>query len=308
MGKIGDSSLDVFGFCLGGNTLGWTTDQAQSDAVLDAFAAAGGNFIDTADVYSAWVDGHQGGESETVIGNWMKARGNRDQMIVATKVGSAGGLSSTNVRERAEASLRRLQTDYIDLLYAHKDDPETSLEETLSAFGELVDEGKVRYVAASNYDADRLAEALAISARESLPRYQALQPHYNLVERRRYEGELSDLCAAEQVSCVPYYALASGFLTGKYRPQAPTDTMRGKLSGARYLDKPRALAVLEPLDEIAADHDVPVAAVALAWLEAQPTVVAPISSARTPEQLAELLVSLTVELSPDELARLSVSG
>jgi aryl-alcohol dehydrogenase-like predicted oxidoreductase len=308
MGKIGDSSLDVFGFCLGGNTLGWTTDQAQSDAVLDAFASAGGNFIDTADVYSAWVDGHQGGESEIVIGNWMQARGNRDQMIVATKVGSAGGLGSANVRERAEASLRRLQTDYIDLLYAHKDDPETSLEETLSAFGELVDEGKVRYVAASNYDADRLAEALAISARESLPRYQALQPHYNLVERRRYEGELSDLCASENVSCVPYYGLASGFLTGKYRPEAPTDTMRGNLSGARYLDKPRAVAVLEPLDEIAADHDVPVAAVALAWLEAQPTVVAPISSARTPEQLAELLVSLTVELSPDELARLSIGG
>jgi aryl-alcohol dehydrogenase-like predicted oxidoreductase len=308
MGKIGDSSLDVFGFCLGGNTLGWTTDQAQSDAVLDAFAAAGGNFIDTADVYSAWVDGHEGGESEIVIGNWMQARGNRDQMIVATKVGSAGGLSAANVRERAEASLRRLQTDYIDLLYAHKDDPDTSLEETLSAFGELVDEGKVRYVAASNYDAERLAEALAISARESLPRYQALQPHYNLVERRRYEGELADLCASENVSCVPYYALASGFLTGKYRPQAPTDTMRGRLSGARYLDKPRAVAVLEPLDEIAADHDVPVAAVALAWLEAQPTVVAPISSARTPEQLGELLTSLTVELSPDELARLSATG
>ena len=308
MGKIGDSSLDVFGFCLGGNTLGWTTDQAQSDAVMDAFVAAGGNFIDTADVYSAWVDGHEGGESEIVIGNWMQARGNRDQMIIATKVGSAGGLSSANVRERAEASLRRLQTDYIDLLYAHKDDPDTSLEETLSAFGELVDEGKVRYVAASNYDAERLAEALAISARESLPRYQALQPHYNLVERRRYEGELADLCAAENVSCVPYYALASGFLTGKYRPQAPTETMRGKLSGARYLDKPRAVAVLEPLDEIAADHGVPVAAVALAWLEAQPTVVAPIASARTPEQLAELLTSLTVELSPDELSRLSASG
>ena len=180
MGKIGDSSLDVFGFCLGGNTLGWTTDQAQSDAVLDAFTAAGGNFIDTADVYSAWVEGHQGGESEIVIGNWMQARGNRDQVIVATKVGSAGGLSSANVRERTEASLRRLQTDYIDLLYAHKDDPETALEETLSAFGELVDEGKVRYVAASNYDADRLAEALAISARGIAPALRgaatALQP------------------------------------------------------------------------------------------------------------------------------------
>jgi len=308
MGKIGDSTLEVFGFCLGGNTLGWTTDQTQSEAVLDAFTAAGGNFIDTADVYSAWVEGHQGGESETVIGNWMQARGNRDHVILATKVGSAGGLGAANVRERAEASLRRLQTDYIDLLYAHRDDPETPLEETLSAFAELIDEGKVRFVAASNYSAERLAEALAISSRESLPRYQALQPHYNLVERHRYEGELADLCAAEHVSCVPYYALASGFLTGKYRPGQPAETKRGTLSGARYLEKPRALAVLEPLDQIAADHGVPVAAIALAWLEAQPTVVAPVAGARTPEQLAELLVSLNVELSPDELARLSISG
>ena len=307
MGKIGDSTIDVFGFCLGGNTLGWTTDQAQSDAVLDAFTAAGGNFIDTADVYSAWVDGHQGGESETVIGNWLRARGNRDHVIVATKVGSAGGLGAANVRDRAEASLRRLQTDYIDLLYAHKDDPETPLEETLGAFGELIDEGKVRYVAASNYPAERLAEALAISARESLPRYQALQPHYNLVERRRYEGELADLCADEHLSCVPYYGLASGFLTGKYRPGQDAETMRGALSGARYLDKPRALAMLEPLDQIAAEHGVPIAAIALAWLEAQPTVLAPVAGARTPEQLGELMVSLTVELSPEELARLSIT-
>jgi aryl-alcohol dehydrogenase-like predicted oxidoreductase len=303
--KIGNSSLDVFPFCLGGNTLGWTTDERESFAVLDAFVEAGGNFIDTADVYSAWVDGHEGGESETVLGSWMTARANRDDVVLATKVGSAGGLSAENVRRRAEACLERLQTDHIDLLYAHKDDAETPLPETLGAFGELVAEGKVRYVGASNYSASRLREALELSSREGLPRYEALQPHYNLLRRESYEGELAGLCAEEHVACVPYYALASGFLTGKYRPGEETDTRRGPLSGARYLDDARAVSLLGTLDEIAADRGVPVAAISLAWLRVQPTVVAPIASARTPEQLSELLTSMTVTLSGDELARLS---
>ena len=305
MPQIGASSLDVFPFCLGGNILGWTTDEAQSFAVLDAFLAAGGNFIDTADVYSAWVDGHEGGESETVLGAWMTARGNRDDVVLATKVGSAGGLSAPNVRRRVQACLERLQTDHIDLLYAHRDDPETPLQETLSAFGELVGAGTVRSIGASNYSAARLREALEISARAGLPRYEALQPHYNLVKRDAYEGELADLCAAENIACVPYYALASGFLTGKYRRGEEGDTRRGALSGARYLENDDAVSLLDTLGEIAADRGVPVAAVSLAWLAAQPTVVAPIASARTPEQLSELLASTTLTLTDDELARLS---
>jgi aryl-alcohol dehydrogenase-like predicted oxidoreductase len=306
MARIGDSSLDVFGLCLGGNIFGWTADEQESFAVLDAFADAGGNFVDTADVYSAWVPGHSGGESEQVIGDWMASRGNRDAIVVATKVGAAGGLSAENIRGRVEASLRRLRTDRIDLLYAHQDDRDTPIEEALGAFGEIVKEGKARYIAASNFKAERLAESLAVSDREGLPRYVALQPHYNLIERQRYEGELEELCARENVACIPYFGLAKGFLTGKYRPGADeAETRRGALSGSPYLDDERAVALLGTLDQIAAEREVPVAAVALAWLEAQPTVVAPIASARTPEQLADLLPSVSVELTSDELARLS---
>ena len=306
MARIDHTDLDVLPLCLGGNIFGWTADEPESFAVLDAYAGAGGNFIDTADSYSAWAPGNQGGESEHVIGNWMAERGNRDEVVLATKVGSIGGLSAANVRDRVEASLRRLQTDHIDLLYAHKDDPDTPFEETLTAFGELIAGGKVRYIAASNLKADRLAQALAVSDREGLPRYVALQPHYNLVERERYEGELESLCEREGLACVPYYGLAKGFLSGKYRSGGPDpETHRGSLSGTAYLENPRALGVLERLDQIAADHGVPVAAVALAWLAAQPTVVAPIASARNPEQLAELLASVSLDLSEDELARLS---
>jgi aryl-alcohol dehydrogenase (NADP+) len=306
MALIGDSSLDVFGLCLGGNIFGWTADSRESFAVLDAFAAAGGNFLDTADVYSAWVPGHRGGESERVIGDWMRSRGNRDSIVLATKVGFEGGLSAQNIRAGVEASLTRLGTDHIDLLYAHRDDRETPLEETLGAFGELISEGHARFIAASNYRASRLSEALAVSERERLPRYVALQPHYNLVERGRYEGDLADLCARAKLACVPCYGLAKGFLTGKYRPAAePAQTRRGALSGSAYLDDERAVSLLTTLDEIAAAREVPVASVALAWLEAQPTVVAPVASARTPGQLAELLPSLSLELSDDELQRLA---
>jgi aryl-alcohol dehydrogenase-like predicted oxidoreductase len=307
VGRIPNTNLDVFPLCLGGNVFGWTADEHQSFAVLDAYAAAGGNFIDTADVYSAWVPGHAGGESEAIIGRWMTARGTRNRMIVATKVGmkpGLKGLSSTTIRTAAEDSLRRLATDRIDLYYAHADDPATPLDESLRAFDGLVKEGKVRHIAASNYTAPRLAEALAISGREGLARYTALQPHYNLVHRNEYEGELRDLCAREGVACFPYYALAKGFLTGKYRPEgSPVDSPRASAARA-YLDE-HGVRLLAVLDGIAAAHDTTVAAVSLAWLVAQPTVAAAIASARTVEQLADLLPVVDVTLSPGELARLA---
>ena len=304
--RIGGTDLDVFGLCLGTNIFGWTADQAQSFAVLDAYAAAGGNFLDTADVYSAWVDGHQGGESEAVIGNWLAARGNRQKFVIATKVGLMGGLSETGIHHGIEASLRRLQTDHIDLYYVHLDDPEVPLRETLTALDALVRAGKVRYIGASNYKPERLAEALAISERDGLARFVALSPHYNLMERS-YETTLAEVCARNGISCVPYYSLAKGFLTGKYRRGQPHDSQRpGRHNGGAYLDE-RGLRVLGALDEAAAAHETTLAAVALAWLRAQPTVIAPISSARTPEQLAELLPMTELDLTASELERLGGS-
>jgi aryl-alcohol dehydrogenase-like predicted oxidoreductase len=307
--RLPGADLDVFPLCLGGNVFGWTADESQSFAVLDAYAAAGGNFIDTADVYSAWVPGHQGGESEAIIGRWMAARAARQRIIVATKVGlrsDVKGLASRTIRAAAEASLRRLGVDCIDLYYAHTDDTDTPLEETLGAFHALVREGKVRYVAASNYTAPRLAEALEISRRDGLTRYVALQPHYNLVHRGDYEGALADLCVREGLACLPYFALAKGFLTGKYRPRVQVDSARAQ--GARaYLDA-RGERLLGVLDDLAAAHHVSVAAISLAWLAAQPGVVAPIASARTPEQLAALLPMAGVTLPPDELARLDAAS
>jgi aryl-alcohol dehydrogenase-like predicted oxidoreductase len=310
MRTIGSSDLSVFPLCLGGNIFGWTIDEAQSFAVLDAYAAAGGNFIDTADSYSAWVPGNGGGESETIIGNWMAARGNRDDIVVATKVGKSPGvegLAPATIRRAAEASLARLRSDRIDLYYAHLDDDGTPLAETLAAFGELIRDGKVRHVAASNYTAPRLAQALDLARDGDLPSYVAIQPHYNLMHREEYEGAPAALCAREGVDCVPYSALASGFLTGKYRIGAP-DTGSPRAGTARgYLDE-RGLAVLGVLDDLAAAHATTVAAVALAWLAAQPTVAAPIASARTAEQLAELLPMTGLELGADELERLSAAS
>ncbi|MGH9034396.1 MAG: aldo/keto reductase [Acidimicrobiia bacterium] len=309
MGKIGTTGLDVFPLCLGGNVFGWTADEAQSFAVLDAYAAGGGNFVDTADSYSFWVPGHTGGESETIIGRWMAARGNRDEMVIATKVGMSPGLeglAAKTVRAAAEASLERLGTDRIDLYYTHRDDPATPVEETLAALDDLVRAGKVRHIAASNFGASRLAEALAVSDREGLARYVALQPHYNLVERGDYEGELAALCAREHLSCVPYFALAKGFLTGKHRPGTRVPSARAE--GARaYLDE-RGVRVLDALDRVAAAQGTTVAAVALAWLRVQPTVVAPIASARTPEQVADLLPVAGLTLSADEVAALDAAA
>jgi aryl-alcohol dehydrogenase-like predicted oxidoreductase len=285
---------------------GFTADEQQSVAVLDAYTAAGGNFIDTADAYSAFVPGHVGGESETIIGAWLARRGRRDDVVVATKVGSLGtrpGLSAKNIAAAAEDSLTRLQTDYIDLYYAHGDDAETPLEETLEAFDALVKAGKVRHIAASNFTAPRLAEALAVSDREGFARYVALQPHYNLVERG-YEDELAALVAREGLSTLPYFGLAGGFLTGKYRSQDDAGKSPRAAGALGYLDA-RGERVLAVLDEVAAAHGVSVASVSLAWLGAQPTVVAPIASARVVEQLPDLLAAVSLELTPAELAALS---
>ena len=306
MVKISSTDLEVFPLALGGNVFGWTANEKESFAVLDAYSAAGGNFIDTADVYSAWAPGNSGGESETIIGKWLAQRNQRDRVIIGTKVGmhpQLKGLSAKTIRSAAEKSLKRLGTDHIDLYYAHVDDEQTALEETLGAFDGLVREGKVRYIAASNYTAPRLAEALAVSDREGFPRYVALQQHYNLVERDKYEGELADLVSREGLSSFPYFALASGFLTGKYRPGAKVESGRAERAGG-YLNE-KGVKVLAALDQVAAAHNEAVATIALAWLAAQPTVVAPIASARTTEQLPELLRVADVRLSSADLQALN---
>jgi aryl-alcohol dehydrogenase-like predicted oxidoreductase len=286
---------------------GWSINEQRSFEVLDAYVAAGGNFIDTADSYGRRGPGGAG-ESERIIGRWMEARGNRDELVIATKVGMSPeltGLSAENVRSGAEASLERLKTGRIDLYYAHKDDAQTPLEETLAAFGSLIADGLIGYAAASNYSAARLALALEIGEREGMASYVALQPHYNLLERDEYEGELASLCGRAGVACVPYFGLARGFLTGKYRRDGEdVDSPRAQGVRESYFNE-RGFAVLEALDAIAAEHDVAVAAVALAWLAAQPTVIAPIASATSPEQLGELVALAELQLTPAELQRLS---
>ncbi|MGW2492711.1 aldo/keto reductase [Streptomyces sp. NPDC001606] len=304
---LGSSDLEVFPLALGGNVFGWTADEDTSFAVLDAYTAAGGNFIDTADVYSAWAEGNKGGESETIIGAWLKARGNRDNVVIATKVSQHPefqGLSAATIKAAADASLRRLGTDYIDLYYTHYDQPEVPVEEIIGALDELVKAGKVRHIAASNIGAERLQASLDFSAREGLARYVAVQPHYNLVSRDTYEGDLQDLAAREGLSAVPYYALASGFLTGKYRPGATVDSARAG-AAAKHLESERGRRVLAALDEVAAAHEAPVATVALAWLAAQPTVAAPIASARTVSQLPALTEVADLTLTKEQLTTLT---
>jgi len=298
MAKLGHTDLDVFGLCLGGNVFGWSADEQTSFDVLDAYTAAGGNFVDTADTYSR-------GESESILGRWMKARGNRDAMVVATKVAKKAdrpGLSAANIRAAAEESLARLGTDHIDLYYAHEDDPSVPMEETLGAFDTLVREGKVRCFAASNFTALRLAEALAVSEREGFARYAALQNHYNLLERAEYEGGDAPLLEREGIPSLPYFGLARGFLAGKYRPGAEVESVRA--GGVERYRTERGYAVLAVLDEIAAAHGTTVAAVSLAWLAARPTVAAPIASARTTEQLEQLLPFTALTLSAEETERL----
>jgi aryl-alcohol dehydrogenase-like predicted oxidoreductase len=300
MTRIADTDLDVFPLCLGGNVFGWTADEAASFEVLDAYTQAGGNFVDTADLYA-------GGESEKIIGRWLASRGRRDDIVIATKVGMAGergNLRADTIRAAAEDSLKSLGVDHIDLYYAHRDDLGTPIEETLAAFDDLVREGKVRYIAASNYDAPRLAAALKISDTEGLARYVALQPEYNLVARDSFEGELADLCVRENLGVMPYFGLARGFLTGKYRPGGPEGDSPRSERARQHLDD-RGIAVLGVLDELAAAHDTSLAAVALAWLLAHPSVVSPIASARNTDQLAELLPVADLRLTKDEIDRLT---
>jgi aryl-alcohol dehydrogenase-like predicted oxidoreductase len=306
MTTIGTSDLEVFPLALGGNTFGWTSDEATSHDVLDAFTAQGGNFVDSADGYSHWAPGNSGGESETIIGSWMAARGNRSSVVVGTKVSQHPdfrGLAAANVAAAADASLARLGTDYIDLYYAHFDDAETPLAETVSAFNDLVVAGKVRFVAVSNYSAARVAEWFEIAEANGFALPVALQPHYNLVHREPFETEYASIVAEKKLGVVPYFALASGFLTGKYRTRADFgDAARGQMAGGYFSDQ--GLAVIGELERVASAHEASLATVALSWLRTRDGVVAPIASARTVEQLADLTASATLELTAAETAAL----
>ncbi|MEU3750687.1 MULTISPECIES: aldo/keto reductase [Streptomyces] len=300
---LGASDLHVFPLALGGNVFGWTADEAESFAVLDAYVAAGGNFVDTADMYSSWAEGHEGGESETVIGRWLASRGRRDDLVIATKVGAHPrykGLAATTVKAAVEESLRRLGTDHIDLYYTHFDDETVPVEEIVTALDQLVKDGKVRAVAASNISPERLRASLDFAEAEGLARYVALQPHYNLVSRETYEGPLQETVERAGLSAVPYFGLASGFLTGKYRPGTAVDSVRASGASA-HLDTDRGRAVLSALDAVAEAHEAEVATVALAWLAAQPTVAAPIASARTVDQLPALVASADLTLTEADL-------
>ncbi|SFI51907.1 aldo/keto reductase [Methylobacterium brachiatum] len=310
--RIGRSDLRVAPFCLGGNVFGWTADEATSFAILDRFVERGFDFVDTADVYSRWAPGHQGGESETVIGKWFAARpGARDRIVLATKVGmdmgKAGkGLSARHIEAACEASLRRLQTDRIDLYQSHVDDAEVPLEETLRAYERLIAAGKVRAIGASNYDAQRLAEALKVSAASGLPRYDCLQPDYSLAERG-FETELAPLCRAEEIGVIGYFSLAAGFLTGKYRSAQDAAGRARENRVAKYLT-PRGLALLDVLDSAARDHGATQAQVALAWIIARPGITAPIASATSVAQLEDLLGAAALTLSADAIARLDAAS
>lgn len=306
--KLGKSPLEIAPLVFGGNVFGWTVDEAASFKILDAFLDAGFNCIDTADVYSRWKPGNAGGESEVIIGKWLKARGNRSKVILATKCGlemapDRKGLSKAYILSAAEDSLKRLQTDCIDLYQSHRDDNVTPVEETMEAHAQLVKAGKVRVVGASNFNAERLEASLRASAKAGIPRYETLQPLYSLVERKEYEGALQDLCVREGIGVIPYYSLASGFLTGKYRTEAD---LAGKARGAgagKYLDA-KGLGILAALDAAARKHNATQAQVALAWLLAQPGIAAPIASATSLDQLGDILKSVTLQLDAATLAAL----
>lgn len=303
--QLGSTGIEVAELCLGGNVFGWTAGAASSFEVLDAYASAGGNFIDTADSYSHWVPGNAGGESETIIGDWMAARGNRDDLVIATKVGKdprAMGLSATNIAQQVEASLRRLRTDHIDLYYAHQDDPSVPIEDYLATFDDLVRSGKVRCIGASNYTAPRLLEALSVSQAQGWSSFAALQNHYNLVERAEYEDQMRELVASHGLASLPYYGLARGFLTGKYRGGTAVDSPRA--GGIEPYLNDRGERILATVEACATRHETSAAAIALAWLLAQPTVTSPIASARNVEQLSDLLDMTAVTLTDDELAEL----
>lgn len=310
--RLGSTDLKIAPLVLGGNVFGWTADRDASFAVLDAFVAGGGTMIDTADVYSAWVDGHRGGESERMIGEWLTASGKRDSVLLATKVGMLPGeggekLAPARIIAAAEASLQRLGTDRIDLYYAHQDDESLPQEAVLEAFGKLIDAGKVRVLGASNFHAARLKSAVDLAKASDLPRYHVLQPEYNLVSREKFEGELQDYCVTENIGVLPYYGLASGFLTGKYRTEDDLgQSVRG--GGMRKLLDGKGKAVLDAMDSVVDQTGATHAQVALAWLMAQPGVTAPIASATKPQQIEDLLPAMSLTLTPEQLDSLTLAG
>lgn len=309
--RLGATDMETVPLVLGGNVFGWTADKTASFAILDAFVARGGSMIDTADVYSAWVPGHSGGESETMIGEWLKRSGKRDDVIIATKVGMLPGeggdkLAPARIAAACDASLKRLGTDRIDVYFAHQDDDGVPQEDVLAAFGQLIDAGKVGVIGASNFHAARLKSALDLARDGALPHYRVLQPEYNLVSRKKFEGELQDLCVEHNIAVTPYYGLASGFLTGKYRSK---DDLGKSVRGGRMgelLDT--KMAVLETMDAIAAETGATLAQIALAWLAAQPGVTAPIASATSVEQLNDIMGAIDLELSSDQIDRLTAAG
>ena len=310
--RLGSTDLDIAPLVLGGNVFGWTADKAASFAVLDAFVAGGGTMIDTADVYSAWAPGHQGGESESVIGEWLRTSGKRDAVQIATKVGMLPGeggakLAPARIAAACDASLKRLGVETIDLYFAHQDDEDVPQADMLGAFARLVEAGKVRALGASNFHAARLKSAHDVAMDHGLPSYHVLQPEYNLVSRHKFEGELQDYCVTHNIGVVPYYGLASGFLTGKYRS---ADDLGKSVRGGRMapLLEGKGKVVLDAMDVVADESGATLAQIALAWLAAQPGVTAPIASATSAEQVEELLGAMTLELTHDQLERLTVAG
>jgi aryl-alcohol dehydrogenase-like predicted oxidoreductase len=304
--NIGTSDLKVAPLVLGGNVFGWTADERTSFSILDAFVDHGLDFIDTADVYSAWVDGHQGGESETIIGKWFRESGKRHKVVLATKVGKLGtraGLGAANIAAAVDDSLRRLKTDYIDVYFSHYDDADTSLDETLGAYQKLIQAGKVRVIGASNYTGERLGEALKVAKVSGLPAYQILQPEYNLYDREGYETDLESVAQQHKIAVVPYYALASGFLSGKYRSKADTQQKARGSRVEKYLN-PRGLRILDALDEVSRRHGTTPATVALAWMIARPSVTAPIASATSVAQLESLAAATRLQLAAEDIEML----
>ena len=305
--RLGKSGIEIAPIALGGNVFGWTADEETSHRVLDAFIDAGFSFVDTADVYSRWAPGNKGGESETVIGSWLrKGKGKRDKVVIATKCGMdmpdvGQGLSRAHIVKSVDASLKRLGTDRIDLFQSHRDDKDTPQEETLSTYAELVKAGKIRAIGASNFEAPRLAEAAKIAKEKALPRYESLQPHYNLMERGLFEGELENECLKEGIGVIPYYSLASGFLSGKYRTDADLGKSKRGAGVKKYLND-KGLAVLKALDAAAKKHNATNTQVALAWLMQRKSITAPIASATSLDQLKDLIAAPRIELDADSVA------
>lgn len=310
---LGTTGLTVSPICFGGNVFGWTADDQASHRLLDDFVDAGFNFVDTADIYSNWIPGNSGGESESILGNWLSQGSNREKVIVATKGGKSmgegkSGLKPGYLRLAVDASLKRLKTDYIDLYYTHEDDPDTPLEDTLDALDELVKQGKIRSLGASNYSAERLQQAVDVAKRMGIKGFEVVQPEYNLYDRQQYEEQLQPVIARNQLAVAPYYALASGFLTGKYRtPEDADKSPRGASVVKKYVNE-RGLIILQKLDEVAERYEATPSQVAIAWLLKQPNIASAIASATTPEQLSELLFAARLKLDPDAVDELTMAS